>query len=82
MVVVVLRCGDVQCPHPFSDNNCRFPLLFYRKLCDPNMTAFEPDALGNLITGMEFHKFYFENGRLNLKNFFRGPVRCVDKIRY
>lgn len=26
------------------------------------MTAFEPDALGNLITGMEFHKFYFENG--------------------
>lgn len=37
-------------------------LLFPRKLCDPNMTAFEPDALGNLITGMEFHKFYFENG--------------------
>lgn len=33
----------------------------YSKLCDPNMTAFEPDALGNLITGMEFHKFYFEN---------------------
>lgn len=28
------------------------------------MTAFEPDALGNLITGMEFHKFYFENGKL------------------
>lgn len=28
------------------------------------MTAFEPDALGNLITGMEFHKFYFENGKI------------------
>lgn len=31
------------------------------------MTAFEPDALGNLITGMEFHKFYFENGGWTLQ---------------
>lgn len=41
--------------------------MFPRKLCDPNMTAFEPDALGNLITGMEFHKFYFENGEKGRK---------------
>lgn len=33
-----------------------------RKLCDPNLTSFEPESLGNLITGMDFHKFYFENG--------------------
>jgi hypothetical protein len=25
------------------------------------MTAFEPDSLGNLVEGMEFHKFYFDN---------------------
>ncbi|UYV71274.1 CAMK2G [Cordylochernes scorpioides] len=34
----------------------------YTKLCDPQMTAFEPEALGNLVEGMEFHKFYFDNG--------------------
>lgn len=27
------------------------------------MTAFEPEALGNLIEGMDFHKFYFDNGK-------------------
>ena len=32
----------------------------YTKLCDPNMTCFEPEALGNLVQGMEFHKFYFD----------------------
>lgn len=24
------------------------------------MTAFEPEAMGNLIEGMDFHKFYFD----------------------
>ncbi|XP_058801255.1 calcium/calmodulin-dependent protein kinase type II alpha chain isoform X20 [Phymastichus coffea] len=33
----------------------------YTKICDPHLTAFEPEALGNLIEGMEFHKFYFDN---------------------
>ncbi|KAK2717385.1 calcium/calmodulin-dependent protein kinase type II alpha chain-like isoform X8 [Artemia franciscana] len=33
----------------------------YTKLCDPHLTAFEPEALGNLVQGMEFHKFYFDN---------------------
>lgn len=30
-------------------------------MCDPGMTAFEPEALGNLVEGLEFHRFYFEN---------------------
>ncbi|XP_055390382.1 calcium/calmodulin-dependent protein kinase type II alpha chain-like [Condylostylus longicornis] len=33
----------------------------YTKICDPHLTAFEPEALGNLIEGIDFHKFYFEN---------------------
>uniref|UniRef100_A0AAF5PI69 Calcium/calmodulin-dependent protein kinase type II n=2 Tax=Wuchereria bancrofti TaxID=6293 RepID=A0AAF5PI69_WUCBA len=33
----------------------------YSRLCDPSMTCFEPEALGNLIEGMDFHKFYFDN---------------------
>lgn len=37
-------------------------VLRFRKICDPHMTAFEPEALGNLLEGMEFHKFYFDHG--------------------
>ncbi|XP_035234879.1 calcium/calmodulin-dependent protein kinase type II subunit beta-like isoform X6 [Anguilla anguilla] len=33
----------------------------YAKICDPGLTSFEPEALGNLVEGMDFHKFYFEN---------------------
>ncbi|XP_076374401.1 calcium/calmodulin-dependent protein kinase II isoform X35 [Megalopta genalis] len=36
----------------------------YTKICDPHLTAFEPEALGNLVEGMDFHKFYFDNAVL------------------
>lgn len=32
----------------------------YESLCDPSLSAFEPEACGHLIEGMEFHRFYFE----------------------
>ncbi len=32
----------------------------YCDLCDPSLTAFEPEALGHLVTGMDFHGFYFK----------------------
>ena len=38
--------------------------IFFRKYVDPQLTCFEPEAFGNLIEGMEFHKFYFDNGKL------------------
>ena len=31
----------------------------YAELCDPTLTAFEPEARGHLVEGMEFHRFYF-----------------------
>ena len=31
----------------------------YELLCDPTLTAFEPEARGHLVSGMEFHRFYF-----------------------
>ena len=34
----------------------------YSALCDANLTSFEPESLGNLLDGMDFHKFYFDNG--------------------
>jgi calcium/calmodulin-dependent protein kinase (CaM kinase) II len=31
----------------------------YVALCDPSLTCFEPEARGVLVTGLEFHRFYF-----------------------
>ncbi|XP_071952322.1 calcium/calmodulin-dependent protein kinase type II delta chain-like isoform X2 [Antedon mediterranea] len=41
----------------------------YTKICDPHLTCFEPEAFGNLIHGMDFHKFYFDNARNNKARF-------------
>jgi len=38
----------------------------YKKMCDTDLTTFEPEALENLVEGLQFHKFYFDNC---------GPVR-------
>ncbi len=32
----------------------------YAELCDPSLTAFEPEACGHLVEGMDFHRFYFD----------------------
>jgi Calcium/calmodulin dependent protein kinase II association domain len=32
----------------------------YSKLCDASLTAFEPEAAGNLVDGLGFHQFYFK----------------------
>jgi calcium/calmodulin-dependent protein kinase (CaM kinase) II len=39
----------------------------YRGLCDPSLTAIEPEAHGLLVEGLDFHKFYFDLGGV------RGP---------
>ena len=39
----------------------------YEKLCDPTLTAFEPEGKGQLVEGLEFHRFYFRLGGV------RGP---------
>jgi Calcium/calmodulin dependent protein kinase II association domain len=37
----------------------------YQELCDPSLTAFEPEAAGHLVRGLEFHQFYFKPGGAN-----------------
>jgi calcium/calmodulin-dependent protein kinase (CaM kinase) II len=32
----------------------------YTGLCDSSITCFEPEACGQLIAGLPFHKFYFD----------------------
>ena len=34
--------------------------LAYAELCDPTLSAFEPESAGHLVEGMEFHRFYFD----------------------
>lgn len=40
----------------------------YQKLSDPSLTAFEPEALGQLVEGLEFHQFYFNLGDVKGKS--------------
>ncbi len=37
----------------------------YEELCDPSLTAFEPEACGHLVEGMNFHRHYFQLGGLS-----------------
>ncbi|MGL4555058.1 MAG: DUF4440 domain-containing protein [Gemmataceae bacterium] len=34
----------------------------YQELCADDLTAFEPEAPGQLVVGLDFHRFYFAPG--------------------
>uniref|UniRef100_A0A673LD60 calcium/calmodulin-dependent protein kinase n=1 Tax=Sinocyclocheilus rhinocerous TaxID=307959 RepID=A0A673LD60_9TELE len=42
-------------------NMIYYTMFVCRKMCDPSVSAFEPEALGNLVEGLDFHRFYFDN---------------------
>jgi hypothetical protein len=50
----------------------------YQELCDPSLTAFEPEASGQLMEGMEFHQFYF---RLGGGQRARQTTMCAPRVR-
>lgn len=55
----------------------------YSQLCDPSLSAFEPEAVGNLVEGMDFHKYYFDLPKSNVpKNttMVRPHVRIMGDV--
>jgi ketosteroid isomerase-like protein len=35
----------------------------YSSLCDPTLSAIEPESCGQVVEGMAFHRFYFDLGK-------------------
>ena len=55
----------------------------YQQLSDPTLTAFEPEACGNLVEGMPFHQFYFQLGggsRPGLVTMVQPHVRIMGDV--
>jgi calcium/calmodulin-dependent protein kinase (CaM kinase) II len=55
----------------------------YSELCDPSLTAFEPEALGHLVQGMDFHSFYFKlsGGQVKPQNSMRDVhIRLLGDV--
>jgi calcium/calmodulin-dependent protein kinase (CaM kinase) II len=55
----------------------------YAELCDPSLTAFEPEGVGPLIRGMEFHHFYFKlpaSSRAKQSSLGEPEVRVIGDV--
>jgi calcium/calmodulin-dependent protein kinase (CaM kinase) II len=50
----------------------------YQELCDPSLTAFEPEAMGQLVEGMSFHRFYFDLGGVKGRH---RTTMCAPHVR-
>jgi calcium/calmodulin-dependent protein kinase (CaM kinase) II len=50
----------------------------YQELCDPTLTAFEPEALGQLVEGLDFHRFYFDIGSFRSQH---RTTMCSPHVR-
>ncbi len=50
----------------------------YEELCAPDLTAFEPEACGQLVEGLPFHHFYF---RLPARSDHRNTTMAGPKVR-
>ncbi len=48
----------------------------YEALCDPSISCFEAEARGQLVTGMSFHRYYFDIASTPQK-----PVKLVTMAR-
>jgi calcium/calmodulin-dependent protein kinase (CaM kinase) II len=50
----------------------------YQRLCAPDLTAIEPEAPGQLVEGLAFHRYYFDLGGV------KGPhqtTMCQPRVK-
>lgn len=55
----------------------------YTELCDESLTAFEPEAVGSLVVGMQFHRFYFDresDGRPVQSSISSPQIRILGEV--
>ena len=55
----------------------------YSALCAADLTCFEPEARGNLVSGLPFHKFYFDlpsSGTPRLSSMSNPHVRLAGDV--
>src|SRR6516165_1586644 len=50
----------------------------YEELCDPSLTAFEPEAPGQRVEGLAFHRFYFDLGGVSGRH---QTTMCAPHVR-
>ena len=50
----------------------------YQELCDPSLTAIEPESHGQLIEGLAFHRFYFDLGGIRGRH---QTTMCAPHVR-
>ena len=50
----------------------------YQELCDPSLTAVEPESHGQVIEGLEFHRFYFDLGGIRGRS---QTTQCRPHVR-
>jgi ketosteroid isomerase-like protein len=50
----------------------------YAELCDASLTCFEPEAAGQLVEGLAFHRFYFNLGGVGGEH---HTTMCSPRVR-
>ena len=50
----------------------------YQELCDPSLTAIEPESHGQVIEGLPFHRFYFDLGGIRGRH---QTTMCAPHVR-
>src|SRR5437763_724800 len=50
----------------------------YAELCDSSLTCFEPEAMGQLVEGLDFHQFYFQFGAAKTPH---NTTMCSPHVR-
>jgi len=50
----------------------------YQELCDPSLTAIEPESHGQIVEGLTFHRFYFDLGGIRGRH---QTTMCSPHVR-